>query len=152
MTNPKTYYECYASCRTDENGNFKVPMSWMLEIQKFFPDSHIELIARKKRSHRSIEQNRLIHKIFRIFSAELVDYTGDRMYTPELIKELMKQKFLKYEVVSEVSGEVLGEAVKPTSSLNKSELSDFVENIINYAYENFKIKLPRPGEQINAEL
>ena len=151
MSRSIDYIEVVSFLRTNEDGTFNVPANWTNEIRKFFPNQNIEIIARRKRSRRSADQNRYIHKLFRIFSVELIDYTGDKTYTPSLIKDLMKMRFLKYDVCNE-DGEVIGQAVKGTSSLNKSEMSDFVAEIINYAFEQFKIKLPLPGEQTEAKL
>jgi hypothetical protein len=100
------------------------------------------------RSKRSLSQNAYLHVLFSIFSKELIALTGDKMYTPTLMKDLCKGKFLKRDVVNPETGEILGEIIRETSSLNKSEMADFIDDIHRWSVQTFNIVLPLPGEQM----
>ena len=86
--------------------------------------------------------------MFTIFSHELISYTGDKQYTMEVVKDICKCKFLKTSVINEKTGEVIGERIKGTSELTTTEMSIFVDDIIQWSIEQFGIRLYLPNEQI----
>ena len=99
---------------------------------------------------RSDNQNRYLHSLFTIFSTELINLTGDKMYTREVVKEICKAKFLKQDVPTP-DGEILATIVRHTSELSKVEMVEFVENIIQWGAEQFGFQLPYPSEQLTLE-
>jgi hypothetical protein len=142
-------FEAYTSFQVQEDGSFIIPKSFVAEIKLYFKGKNIEVIARKKRSRRSLQQNRYLHMLFGIFSREMIDLTGDRDWTPAVIKSEMKLMFLKTEKVDEETGEVQGEYIKDTHNLNKTEMAEFFDNIIQYAAMKHGIKLKYPNEQLD---
>jgi hypothetical protein len=71
-------------------------------------------------------------------------------FTMMEVKDLCKAKFALIDVFNEKTGEVLGQRIKGTSAMNKTELSDFVESVIRWAADSFGIVLPYPNEQLEA--
>jgi hypothetical protein len=61
------------------------------------------------------------------------------------MKDILKYRFLKVEEINDQSGETFI-YTKNTSKLNKMEFSDLCDDIQKWAYNNFKIILPNPGE------
>jgi hypothetical protein len=135
----KVDFEVYTAFKVGEDGKFIVPAHFVSEVKKYFKDTNVEFICRRKRSHRSDKQNRLWWLYMTILSNEIG-------YTKEEIHEICKFKFLKREKVDETTGEVL-EYLGSTAKLNKSDFADMTSDLIQWAAETFKIVLPMPGEQ-----
>jgi len=148
MTSSKDIFEAYKVIEVAEDGTFTIPASFVMQIKTYFPKTKIELVARKLRSRRSLHQNSFLHLLIGIFSVELINLTGDRIYTPEIVKEMLKLKFLKTDIVDEKTGEVKGQYIKCTHELKISEMADFISKIMEYALNEFGIKLPSANEQL----
>lgn len=101
---------------------------------------------------RSLQQNRYLHALFEIFAKSLVDLTGDTCYDKELVKNMAKTKFLLKDIVHEETGEVIGQYVQETRSLNKEQFYEFTKQVIGWAADKFEIHLPLPNEQMEIEL
>ena len=99
---------------------------------------------------RSNKQNRYLHSLFTILSENLIELTGDKIYTRDLVKEMCKQKFLTVDVHTP-DGEILGARVRHTSELSKTEMMAFVEDIIQWSATQFGFQLPYPDEQLKLE-
>lgn len=104
----------------------------------------------KQRTERSISQNRYLHALFTIYRDEL-NKLGNH-FTSEQVKELCKAKFATIDVVNEATGEIIGQRIKGTSEMTKTELSEFVEQIIIWSASMFGIILPYPNENLILEL
>jgi hypothetical protein len=50
------------------------------------------------------------------------------------------------------TGEVIGQRIKGTSEMTKTELNLFIENIIRWAADYFSIVLAYPSEQLEVSL
>ena len=110
-------------------------------------DGRYEIEIKKQKKSRSGQQNRYFHQLMTILSMELISYTGDKRYTPAMVKDIVKCKFLKVEVINEVTGEVIGERVRGSSELTTTEMMTFVDDIIQWSIEQFGIRLYLPNEQ-----
>lgn len=119
------------------------------ELLKYFEGKRIRIVISKAKSKRSEQQNRYLHLLFTIFTDALNDL-GNEFKMPE-VKELCKTKFALIDVVNEETGEVIGQRIKGTSEMNKTELNEFFENIIRWASEHFGIILPYPNEQLKTD-
>lgn len=104
----------------------------------------VKITIEKIISKRSNPQNSYLHVLIDIFTKE-INNLGTEI-RPDKWKEILKYKFLLTDQVDESSGEVLGQYVRDTSSLNKSELSDFIEKIKFYAADEYHIILPDAGD------
>lgn len=129
--------------------SFKVHEGWMpplVERQLRGVLSQIddaEIVARKRKSKRSNEQNRYAHLLFSTLKDGL-NALGNN-FTQEQCKELMKAKFLLVDVYNNESGEHLGQRVRGTSELTVEEMYEFTTKIIVWASE-LGIILPIPDE------
>jgi hypothetical protein len=113
-----------------------------------FEGKQVELTICRKKKKRSLSQNNYIHALFKIFSVELIDLTGDLEYSPEYVKSLSKCKFLMEDVVNKSTGEIIGQNIRHTSDLTTNELNTFFEAVIRWAAETFHIILPYPNEKL----
>ncbi len=93
----------------------------------------IELVIRKEKSQRSLNQNSYMWGVvYEIIS----QHTG---YTPEEVHEIMKFKFLKTEKAGM-------EYVRSTASLNTAEMGIYLENIRRWAAVELGCFIPLPNE------
>jgi len=106
---------------------------------KYFANKRVEITIQKLKSTRSLQQNRLWWLYVTIIAKD-VGYTKEEMH------EILKFKFLKREKVDEKTGEIF-EYIGSTTKLNKSEFSDLISDLIQWAAQNFNLVLPLPNEQ-----
>lgn len=118
-------------------------------LMKSFEGKRVRLVISKAKSKRSDEQNRYLHLLFTIFTDELNELGNE--FTMQEVKELCKAKFALIDVVNEQTGEVIGNRIKGTSEMNKTELNEFFEKVIRWAAETFGIQLPYPNEQLKTD-
>lgn len=132
------------------NGKPKIARRCELdEVLRSFEGKEWTLTIERKKNKRSHQQNRYLHALFTIFRNEL-NLLGNH-FTSEHVKDLCKAKFATIDVVNEATGEVIGQRIKGTSEMTKTELSEFVEQIIIWAADMFSIKLPLPNENLEIE-
>lgn len=67
--------------------------------------------------------------------------------TNEQTHDLMKARFLKINVVNEITGEVL-ESIDTTTKLSTIEFSDYIDRIAQFAAEYLGINIPPPNTQV----
>lgn len=115
---------------------------------KYYEDKRIRITIEKLKSKRSLEQNAYLHLLFTLFTKALNDLGNE--FSMLEVKELCKCKFATIDVINEKTGEVIGQRIKGTSEMNKTELSEFIESIIRWAADYFHIILPYPNEQLTA--
>lgn len=113
----------------------------------------VEVIIRKKKKYRSSDQNRYLHKLFRIFAEELKaspknPYPAEVVINEDLVKSILKYKFARHTIANTATGEVIDEFIQDTSDMSTTEIALFVEQIIEYAATTYHIQLPFPNEQI----
>jgi hypothetical protein len=145
------YTEVISSFQVDEHGKFKIPARFLDEVKLYFANTNVELICRKKRSRRSIQQNKFLHVLFTIFSQKIRETQGNAP-TPSILKEICKLKFLLVDVTDEETGEVIGQRIKGTSELNKSEMADFITEIYQYAVTKYDVVLPPANTEFEIDL
>ena len=98
---------------------------------------------RSFKKDRSNNQNRYMHGlVFKMIAEEMGEYDEDH------IKDLMKHKFLTYEVTTTTkSGQVITEQkTKHTSELSTVEMEEFLFKCRHWAREWLKIQIPEPNE------
>lgn len=135
-----------------EGGNLQMNVRRKIaENLPYFNGKRVKITIEKLHGKRSIPQNKYLHLILTIFSNELIDLTGDKALDLEAVKSMVKMKFLKVDIYDEETGEVRGSYVKRTSSLNKEEMGEFIEDIKRYAMDMFGIYLPDSNEQLSIE-
>lgn len=110
------------------------------EIRHFFKGQSIEIIVRRKRKHRSVQQNRYYWLIVTMM-AEYTGFTKDEMHL------VLKSRFLKAEKVNVETGAVF-EYVKSSAGLSTVEAEEYYNQVRQFASEEFGINVPLPNEQI----
>ena len=116
---------------------------------KSLEGKRVKITVEKVKKSRSLAQNAYMHLMFTIFKDALNDL-GNEFNMPQ-VKEMLKLKFLKTEVVNEDTGETIGERVRHTSELTTTELNVFIEDVIRYGAEEFNVTIPFPNEQLTID-
>ena len=123
-----------------DSGELKIHnKSELLESVKMWKGKTGTVTFEKKKSIRTIQQNRLWWAYVTIIANEL-GYRKNEMH------EVLKFKFLKSELVNEKTGEVF-EYLRSTTALTKSEFGELVDSMIQWASE-MNIILPTPNQQL----
>lgn len=131
-------------CKVSEDGSL-VGLSrrkMQTEIRKLFAGRSIEILVRRKRKHRSVQQNRVQWLYYTMIS----EVTG---YTKNEVHEIARALFLKTEKVNERTGSVF-EYTKSTTELTTVEHIEYTDQIKQWAAQEFDIVLPDPNEQMDA--
>ena len=108
-----------------------------------FKGKRVNIIIKKVKSQRSLQQNRYWWLAITILSKEIG-------YTKEELHEILKYKFLRLSKVDEKTGEIF-EYCGSTAKLSKSAFSDLVNDLIRFSAETFNVIIPMPGEQLEIE-
>lgn len=111
---------------------------------KAMPETwQLELVVRRLRATRSVQQNRYWWGV----CVELVsEHTG---YTPDEVHELAKQMFIpKKLAIADGNGEIVGEYVMggSTRSMNTAQFTEFIESFKRWAAETLNVYIPDPSE------
>lgn len=109
-----------------------------LDVSKL-NDCELWLTLEKKKSNRSMEQN----KYWWVCMTLLSNHFG---YTKDEMHNICKFMFLKSQKVDETSGLVF-EYLKSTTELTKSEFSEMVEQMIRWSAEH-GVVIPEPNQQL----
>lgn len=113
----------------------------------YFNGKEVLITIEKKKSKRSSPQNRYLHgPVLDIIRQGLLDAGFNEARSKDWVKDLVKFKFLKYEVVNEHTGEIIT-AVRGTSELTKSEFNDFIADLTQWCAEFLNVQIPEPNEQ-----
>lgn len=94
--------------------------------------------------NRSNDQNRLMHHWLNKIAEHYSLSTGES-YSPKAWKELLKEKFLGFDMIDLPDGSVKA-ITKHTADCSTSELNDFLEKIDHYAVDELGLMLPRPDD------
>jgi hypothetical protein len=111
---------------------------------KYFEGRAVELIIRKKKKYRSIQQNKLMWVYYTMIGNELGN-------TKDEVHSLLGERFLRTESVYEKTGLVYS-YTRSTTDLTTSEMMDYMMNIQKFAAEELGMVLPSPNEQTQIEL
>lgn len=137
-------YEIWKSGKVLNGELVGISRKKLKEELAYFEGVGVELIIRKKKKHRSLQQNRL----WWLYMGMLGEYLG---YTKDEIHEIVKFKFLKKETVDETTGEVF-QYIQSTSKLSTVEFLELVQQLYQWSAETFGLTLPEPNEQLRMEV
>ena len=110
------------------------------EVARLFGGHSIEIIIRRKKKHRSVQQNRYYWLVASIIS----DQTG---FTKDEIHSIFKSRFLRTEKVNECSGAIY-EFVRSTAELTTVEYEEYLDQVRQFASQEFGLVIPMPNEQM----
>ena len=107
-------------------------------------DKPIEITIKEYVKNRSHAQNRLMHDWFNKMSEHYFLTTGES-YAPLAWKELLKEKFLGFDMIELPDGTIKA-ITKHTSDCSTKELTEFLEKIDYYAVTELGLMLPKPDD------
>ncbi|HMU69193.1 MAG TPA: hypothetical protein PKC38_04260 [Chitinophagales bacterium] len=128
--------------KVDENGVIQglARKKFAREVKDMFSGKSIEITVRRKKKHRSVQQNRYYWLVVTMLS----DYTG---FTKDEMHAILRSKFLRAEKVNEDTG-VVYEYVKSTTELTTVEYEEYLDDVRRFAAQEFNMNVPMPNEQI----
>lgn len=97
------------------------------------------------RLRRSDPQNRYYWGVIVKLFATFLRGQGES-YTDHDAHEVLKFKFLKFSIVNESTGELIGESSKSTATLKTSEFNDYIEKCVAWLADQFGIICPDPND------
>lgn len=118
-------------------------------IRKLFAElkDGIYLVKVATRRRRSLPQNAYYWGVVVDMVKDGLIDNGYQGITAEDAHELIKSMFLKKQIVSEQTGEVL-EFYRSTAELTTWEFSQFIDQIAQWAAEYLGIAIPLPNEEL----
>lgn len=130
-----------------ENGELTLPRRMRKEILAAFEGKAIEVIIRKKKKHRSTQQNRYYWGVVvELIKNYLQEVDPQVIWTPEKVHELLKFKFLRCQKVNPDTAEIEFEYTRSTTDLSTSEFMDLIAQIQQWSAETFDLYIPDPNE------
>lgn len=131
-----------------ENGELTLPRRMRKEILSAFEGKAIEVIIRKKKKHRSTQQNRYYWGVIvELIKNYLQEVDPQVIWTPEKVHEIIKFKFLRCQKVNSDTAEIEFEYTRSTTDLSTSEFMDLIAQIQQWSAETFDLYIPDPNEQ-----
>lgn len=118
------------------------------EILAAFEGKAIEVIIRKKKKHRSTQQNRYYWGVIvELIKNYLQEVDPQVIWTPEKVHEIIKFKFLRCQKVNPDTAEIEFEYTRSTTDLSTSEFMDLIAQVQQWSAETFDLYIPDPNEQ-----
>lgn len=105
------------------------------------------LIKAESKNKRTSPQNRYMHMMFNLIQKGFVDIGYREVRDMEMAKEIMKRMFLTVKIDNGTGGQI--EIVKRTRDLTKEEMSQFIDECIQFAAQNLSVVIPPPGQQVS---
>jgi len=135
-----------------DTGKISVPRRMEKEVGEKFRGQKVEIIFRKKKKHRSNEQNRYYWGVVVPYVLEaLIDLgNGDlQAGNPEhaqLIHDFLKRRCLPSRKVCDANQELI-ELTPSTADLTTTEMMEYIEKVCLFAAESLNVAIPQPNEQ-----
>jgi len=136
----KDSYEIYKTGKVTNGELVGISRKKLKEELAYFEGVNVELIIRKKKKHRSLQQN----KLWWLYMGMLGEYLG---YDKDAMHEICKFKFLKKEAVDETTG-LIFEYIESTSKLSTVDFMELIEKLYQWSSETFNVTLPPPNTQV----
>lgn len=124
----------------DDHGTLRLDdRDAFLRYVKTFAGTRVELVVRKRKSQRSLQQNRLLWRLLTILAEEL----GYDAHEREVLHYALLEKHYGKEF-----DERLGMAVLRTTSsgLDTSAFTEHIDWLVRFAASELHVVLPLPGE------
>ena len=113
-------------------------------------DCRVVVIVKKIYKKRSNEQNAYLHGVVIPEVRNGLIYAGwnsAEIGTDTDVKNFLKSRFARKQVVNPDTGEVL-EFIQPTSEMSTAEMTEFIEQVRQFASEYLGVDIPSPNEQL----
>lgn len=138
-------------CNVDKDSILHVPRRFKQEIGEKFKGQRIEITIRKKKKHRSNEQNRYYWGVVVPYILDAFIELGNDLQegNPEhlqLIHDFLKRRCLPARQVCDAHG-VEVELTPSTADLSTTEMMEYIERVCLFAAESLNVAIPQPNEQ-----
>lgn len=102
-----------------------------------------EITIKPRRATRTLQQNAYL---WGVIYQSLVDYQKDQgvSMTTEEVHDMFRILFLRETVVNHATGEVVGETVRSTASLDIAQFALYVDQVIAWLGDTLGIVVPEP--------
>lgn len=135
----------------DQEGRISVPRRMEHEVGKKFRGQKVEIIFRKKKKHRSTEQNRyywgvVVPCVLDAFIELGNDLQAGNKEHIELIHDFLKRRCLPARHVCDAHGVEI-ELTPSTADLSTTEMMEYIERVCLFAAESLNVAIPQPNEQ-----
>tara|TARA_R110000787_G_scaffold249757_2_gene355333 strand:- start:348 stop:761 length:414 start_codon:yes stop_codon:yes gene_type:complete len=111
-------------------------------------DAMFEVVIRPYKSRRSLEQNKLLHAIFRDVSDQYAESRGQR-FSPDSWKIYFKRLFLGSDPILLPDGSVGVNAVS-TTALSSVQMTALIESVLHHCSEELEIFVDIPAIEYSA--
>jgi hypothetical protein len=118
------------------------------DFLKQFAGKSVKVTVEKWKKQRSLQQNRYY---FGSLILQVIDALVENGYprselNAEIVHEMLKAKFLKKDLVSEITGDVIN-ITGSTATLTTTEFMDYIDDIARWMAEYLNTVLILPNEQ-----
>lgn len=121
----------------------------MQEAIRQLPNGLYEIEIRRKRSKRSVFQNRYYFGVCVAMIRDRFKELGHEVDS-EMTHEFLKARYLYTEIVDENSGEIY-KLPKSSKDLTKAEFMDFIAQVQKFAAETLDTVIPDPNTQTSLD-
>src|SRR5438477_3623732 len=132
---------------TRSNGQI-VNKSQLAKLFNSLPPDGRFLVKVESKNKRTSPQNRYLHMMFYLIHLGFQDIGYREVRDAEIAKEIMKRRFLSVTIDNGTGGKI--EIVKRTRDLTKEEMSQFIDECIQFAAENLNVVIPRPAQPVSS--
>lgn len=134
-----------------DTGKISVPRRMEQEVGEKFKGQRIEITFRKKKKHRSSEQNRYYWGVVIPYILEAFIELGNDLQEgnpehAELIHDFLKRRFLPARMVADANSETI-ELAPSTAGLSTTEMMEYIDRVCLFAAESLNVAIPHPNEQ-----
>lgn len=141
-----TYYST-----VDQEGRISVPRRMQQEVGEKFRGQKVEITFRKKKKHRSNEQNKyywavVVPCVLDAFIELGNDLQAGNKEHIELIHDFLKRRCLPARQVCDANGVEI-ELTPSTTDLSTTEMMEYIERVCLFAAESLNVAIPQPNEQ-----
>lgn len=138
-------------CNVDQDRVLHVPRRFKQEVGEKFRGQRIEITIRKKKKHRSSEQNRYYWGVVVPYILEAFIELGNDLQSgnPEhaqLIHDFLKRRCLPARQVCDANHELI-ELTPSTTDLSTAEMMEYIDRVCLFAAESLNVDIPQPNEQ-----
>lgn len=127
----------------DQRGIIRLPRSLIEGAANLFTGKDVVITIAPKSEFRSLDQNSYYWVAIVNAITDRFNDLGER-FTPDIVHEILKYKFLRVFRYSEKTGQVEVEYIRSSSSLKMYEFAFYIEDCIRYAAEDLELPIEPP--------
>ena len=114
-----------------------------------FAGKEVDLTVQKHQVLKTLNQNSFLHgPVIEIVQRGFLEAGYKEAKDPDWVRNVLKWKFLKYEIINEDTGEIMTDengnvmfAVRSIADLKKAEYSEFIDKIVTWSFETLGVDI-----------